>query len=115
VTRHFARFGLAAAIALALFGCGPVRSDLLIKNSSEYAVVNLEVGAEGKAWRLGNLNPDESVTFDALLLGEGGPTISWTWQGKRYSDGACYYSAPHIGSEGVVEIEGEVLKIVECR
>ena len=100
--------------AIFLGGCS-AKSDLKITNETDELISDLQVEAGGDDWQLGDLKPGQSVDFREALAGEGGPQISWVWNTKRYTDQGCYYTAPHIASEGSLAITGADLKVLECR
>ena len=105
--------GLAVLTLLAA-SCSAT-SDLVILNGNEDGITDLTISDGRSTWKLGDVRAAQSVSFDGGLSGEGGPTISWTWRGKRYSGEGCYYSAPHFSSEGKLVINQEKLVVEICR
>ena len=106
-----ARSAAATVLVAGLGGCG-VRSDLDIVNRTGRSVLAVTVSDEaGTSWELGDLRKGERINFDGRLAGEGGPLLSWSFNGRRYAEPGCYYSAswPSTPAQGEVRIEGERL------
>ena len=105
---RLAQIAAATTLFTLLSGCG-VASDLEISNESDQPVLAVAVSDGRNSWELGDLPAGESVNFDGRLAGEGGPLVSWTFKGERYSERGCYYSEPMTGAEGAIMIQGERL------
>lgn len=105
-----ARTVTSILVAVGLAACG-IRSDLDIVNKTDDPVFDVAISDGQTVWELGDLQPNGSKNFDGRLSGEGGPQISWTFRGVRYSEGGCYYteSWPGMPAEGAIDIEGEHL------
>ena len=100
-----AALGWAAA---GLAACGNV-SRLGVVNETGSPVDDVRVADGTRAWALGDLAPGETARFSGALAGEGGPQISWTFRGRRFSDVGCYYSSG-MPATGSVFIVGEKLR-----
>ena len=89
--------------------CSYSKSEFYVKNDSGGVVHDVTVSDRKQTWKLGDIPAGESVEFVGHLSGEGGPSISWTANGKRFTDTGCYYTggAPARGS---VLIVGSKLK-----
>ena len=80
-------------VAALLAGClGRDVTTLEIVNQSSLVINNVAVKEYGQEWRLGRVNPGDSVRFSARLDGEGDARLFWVERGKMYSTGVCYYS-----------------------
>jgi hypothetical protein len=94
--------------AASLSSCSLYFSDLQFVNGTDSPAVNLVISDGTKTWKLGDLEAGAHVNFSGHLSGEGGPSISWTWNGKRFSSLGCYYTegAP---AKGKITVAGDKL------
>jgi hypothetical protein len=67
-------------------------SVLEIVNITPRALTGVSVNDSRREWKLGTIQARGVTKFSGALYGEGGATVSWTEDGKRYSAGLCYYS-----------------------
>ena len=106
-----ARTAICLLATAGLVGCGGIRSDLDIVNNTEEPVHAVTISDGQTVWEFGELQPKGIKHFDGRLSGEGGPQISWTFRGQRYSERGCYYTAswPGMPAKGAIRIEGEDL------
>jgi len=79
-------------LTTSLSSCGFYFSNLWFVNGSDSQVVGLTVSDGGKTWKLGDLARGQRVSFQGHLSGEGGPTITWTWHGHKFTELGCYYT-----------------------
>jgi hypothetical protein len=93
---------LAPALALSLVGCNV--SHLEVTNRTDRPVADVTIGDGASIWRLGELAPGGKALFSGRLRGEGGVRISWTLDGRRFSETGCYYTggSPANGKVGIV-------------
>jgi hypothetical protein len=96
------------ALGASVSSCNFYFSDLQIVNETHSRVSSLTVSAAGKTWKLHDLEPGQSVNFYHHLQGDGGPTIAWTWRGRSFSEGGCYYT-DGMPAKGTITIDGEKL------
>ncbi|QIK78668.1 hypothetical protein G7077_06915 [Sphingomonas piscis] len=97
------------ALTMCLAGCDLYFSNLQIVNKADSRVVGLTISDGRKTWKLRDLDRGERVTFSGHLSGEGGPNISWTWRGRRFSEDGCYYTSGSP-AKGTITIAGEKLR-----
>ncbi len=88
-----------------------VKQMMDIVNNTEEPVLAITISDGQTVWELGDLKPNGMIKFDGRLKGEGGPEVSWTFRGERYSEGGCYYtdSYPGMPAEGAIRVEGKHL------
>jgi hypothetical protein len=96
-------------IVLMLQGCGSIFSDFMIVNGSNGDISDVVVSVERKQWNLGDLPRAHHKRFYAYLAGEGGPKISWTFEGRRHSEYGCYYTG-WMPSKGTLTLVGSAIK-----
>ena len=103
-----ARAAVVLASAAGLSSCGAYYNDFDIINGTRLEIRDVAVSDGPKVWRLGSLKPGAQTTFHGHLTGEDSGTISWTFNGKRYSADGCFYT---VGSatHGTVIVAGDHL------
>lgn len=102
--RAIALVGLTMSIS----SCHFYFSKLQFVNGSDSQVIGLMVSDGQKIWKLGDLARGQRVTVSGHLSGEGGPAITWTWRGHRFTEPGCYYTAGSP-AKGTLAIAGAKL------
>lgn len=100
---------IVSLIAILLVSCSSVRSEFYIHNKSGLAVSNVTVADGQRKWSLGEIPAGGKIEFSGAFSGEGGPSISWNFKGKRFSDKGCYYTQG-MPSRGSISIVGPKLE-----
>lgn len=103
--KEMSRTIVCLLLSFFLVSCDMNDSDIVLKNAGPSAVKNVTISDGMQVWSLGDIAPGQTVGFSKHLKGEGGPTISWTSDHKRYSDKGCYYTGGSP-ARGSISIEG---------
>jgi len=103
--RLIALLGCTASVS----GCDYYFSDLRFVNGTNSRVVGLTVSDGSNTWNLGDLGRGERVNFSGHLSGEGGPTVTWEWQGQRFKGEGCYYISGSP-AKGTITVMGTKLR-----